>query len=708
MSTETHSCCANHPQKKEVVMTPENVSAIFTCPMHPEVRQVGPGTCPKCGMALEPLEVSLEDHSSEELQDMTRRFWWSAGLTAPLLWLAMSGQAGAWTQFILASPVVLWAGFPIFQRGWDSIKHRSLNMFSLISLGTAAAYLYSIWAAIQMQGDPMGVYFETAATIIALVLLGQVLELRARGQTSAAIRSLLGLAPKIARQVKEDGSEEDIPVEEIEVGAHIRVRPGEKIPVDGVIFSGSSSIDESMLTGESIPVEKEKGSSVIAGTLNGRGSFILTATRVGKETMLAQIVKMVSEAQRSRAPIQRMADLVSSYFVPAVVLVAIATFLIWYFFGPEPRLSSALVNAVAVLIIACPCALGLATPMSIMVGTGEGAKQGILVKNAEALETMEKVDTLVVDKTGTLTEGKPKVVGVEGLNGYSSDQVLEYAASLESGSEHPLAGAILLHTKEKRISYQAALEVKSITGKGIGGSGSGKKIFFGNLQLMKDLKVETAVMEKTAERFLSDGNTVMFLAVDSEPAGVIAVTDPIKETTPEAIRMLREEGIQIVMLTGDHPNAAHAIAKKLGITEVRAQVLPDQKLEEIKKLQAQGRFVAMAGDGINDAPALTQAQIGIAMGTGTDVAMQSAGITLVKGDLRAIARARKLSQSTMKNIRQNLFFALIYNLLGVPVAAGILYPFFGVLLSPMIASAAMSLSSVSVIANALRLKGSLK
>jgi P-type Cu+ transporter len=712
------------PQKAE----PSQEGVIYTCPMHPEIRQIGPGNCPICGMALEPAEVSLDvEETNPELLDMSRRFKFSLIFALPLLAFTMSellpvnpfahliySPMGNWIQLVLASPVVLWAGYPIFQRAFESLRNKSLNMFTLIGLGTGVAYLFSLLVTLapgvipssfQMHGGQVGVYFEAAAVIMTLVLLGQVLELRARGQTSAAIRSLLKLAPKTARRVNQDGSEEDVGVDSIALHEHLRVRPGERIPVDGRVITGHSVVDESMITGESLPIEKVLGSDVTAGTINGTGSFVFEATRVGKDTLLSQIVKMVSEAQRSRAPIQRLADLVSSYFVPAVIVVSILAFAVWAIVGPEPKLSYALVNAVAVLIIACPCALGLATPMSIMVGTGVGAHHGVLVKNAEALETLEKVDTLVVDKTGTLTEGKPKVVSIRSVSPWKEEEVLKYAAVLEQGSEHPLASAILQAAKDRSVQLQLKAEgFKSLTGRGVIAKASGKQVALGNLALMKEQGVNSAELTQLAQPLLAEGQTVVFLSVDGKAAGLIGVTDPIKATTPEAIRLLMEEGISVVMLTGDHPSTAEAVAQKLGIREFKAQVLPDRKGYEVKALQKQGKFVAMAGDGVNDAPALAQAQIGIAMGTGTDVAMQSAGITLVKGDLRAIARARRLSQATMRNIRQNLFFALIYNLLGVPVAAGLLYPFFGVLLSPMIASAAMSLSSVSVIGNALRLQ----
>lgn len=721
---------SSEPVSDEVSsVTGGDAAEIYTCPMHPEIRNKGPGACPICGMALEPLiPLTGEEKPDLELIDMTRRLWIGAGISIPLLVLTMSefipnnpfdaiimGSYFNWIQLGLASPVVIWAGLPIFKRGFDSIRSHNLNMFTLIALGTGVAYLFSVFATVfpamfpssfRMHNGQIGVYFEASAVIMTLVLLGQVLELKARGQTSAAIRSLLKLAPKTARKILANGTEEDVPVEAITVGDQIRVRPGEKIPVDGKILSGRSSIDESMITGESIPLEKGPLDNVSAGTVNGNsGGFVMEATRVGAETLLAQIVQMVADAQRSRAPIQRLADTVSAYFVPAVVLISVITFVVWAWVGPEPHFAYALVNAVAVLIIACPCALGLATPMSIMVGTGVGAQNGVLVRNAEALETFEKVDTLVVDKTGTLTEGKPKVIAVKALGGFTENRVLELAAILERGSEHPLASAVLAAVKERGFEVASdAKDFEAITGKGIKGRVVEERVSLGNLKLMQDLKVELTKFENLSKELLEDGQTVVFLAVNEKPAGLIGVADPIKSTTLEAIRMLKAEGLSIVMLTGDHHSTAQAVAKKLGITEVKSEVLPDQKSAAIKELQSQGRVVVMAGDGVNDAPALAQAQVGVAMGSGTDVAMQSAGITLVKGDLRGIVRARRLSQATMKNIRQNLFFALIYNFLGVPIAAGLLYPTFGLLLSPMIASAAMSLSSVSVIGNALRLR----
>jgi Cu+-exporting ATPase len=699
--------------------------ALYTCPMHPEVQQKGPGFCPKCGMALEPMVVTSEE-SNAELADMTRRFRVSLILTAPLLALAMSdlipGQPVQhavspsilkYLQLALSTPVVLLGGLPFFHRGWNSIVNRSLNMFTLIAIGTGVAYFYSVVAtffpgifpaSFRGHGSEVGLYYEVAAVIVTLVLLGQVLELRARSQTSSAIRALLGLAPKTARIIRPDGSEEEAPLDSIKPGDRLRVRPGEKVPVDGTVLEGRSSVDESMITGEPLPVEKQKGDPVTGATVNGTGSFVMKAERVGSETLLAQIVRMVSEAQRSRAPIQRLADVVASYFVPAVVVIAIITFVAWSLVGPEPRMAYAIVNAVAVLIIACPCAIGLATPMAIMVATGRGAAAGVLIKNAEALEVLEKVDTLVVDKTGTLTEGKPRVTRVVALQGFAESDLLQIAASLERGSEHPLAAAIVNAAKEKGLTLSDAEQFQSITGKGVVGKVEGRNVALGNDKLFEQLSLNARELIERAKDLRKEGETVMFVAVEGHAVGMLSVADPIKEATPEAIRVLHEEGIRIRMLTGDNRITAEAVARKLGIDEIDADVLPDQKSEVIKRLQAEGRIVAMAGDGVNDAPALAQAHVGIAMGSGTDVAIESAGITLVKGDLRGIARARKLSRATMRNIRQNLFFAFVYNVLGVPIAAGVLYPAFGLQLSPMIASAAMSLSSVSVIGNALRLR----
>jgi len=696
----------------------------YTCPMHPEIVRSEPGDCPTCGMALESRDAATEDNT--ELHDMTRRLWISTALALPVFMIAMvadllpqaipeslSMLTLQWLEFALATPVVLWSGWPIFQRGWMSLVNRSLNMFTLVALGVGVAWTYSMVAmllpgifppAMHTMGGLIPVYFEAAAVIMALVLLGQVMELRARSQTSAAIKLLLGLAPKTARIVRADGNEEDIPLEKVQPGDVLRVRPGEKVPVDGVVLEGSSALDESMVTGESIPVEKTKDARLIGATVNGTGSLLMRAERVGADTLLAQIVHMVSEAQRSRAPIQRLADVAAGYFVPAVVLSAFVTLAIWGLFGPEPRLAHAIVNAVAVLIIACPCALGLATPMSIMVGTGRGAQAGVLIKNAEALETMESVNTLVVDKTGTLTEGKPTLVSVISLAGFDEGEVLRLGASLERASEHPLAAAIVKGAQGKDINLTAVSEFRSITGKGVTGIVEGRTVALGNLKLFEELKIDAGDLPARADTLRGDGQTVMLLAIDGKAAGLLGVADPVKISTLEAIRALHGENIQVIMLTGDNRTTAEAVARKLGIDRVEAEVLPEQKASIVKQLQAQGRIVAMAGDGINDAPALAQAQVGIAMGTGTDVAMESAGITLIKGDLTGILRAVRLSRATMKNIRQNLFFAFIYNVLGIPVAAGVLYPFFGLLLSPMIAAAAMSFSSVSVISNALRLR----
>jgi len=713
---------ALEPVATPVISTREE----WTCPMHPEIVRPGPGTCPICGMALERRTVAVEDGPDPELVSMTRRFWISLALMIPLLVFVMGdmvpgeplrhllpAQVLAWGQLVLATPVVLWGGWPFFVRAWLSLVNRSLNMFTLIALGTGLAYAYSVVAVIapglfpasfRAHGGQVGLYFEAAAVITVLVLLGQVLELRARSQTSSAIKALLGLAPRTARRLHADGSEEDVPLEDVQPGDRLRVRPGEKIPVDGRVQKGASAVDESMVTGESIPVEKAPGSKVTGGTVNGTGGFVMVAERVGRDTLLAQIVQMVSEAQRSRAPIQRLADLVSSYFVPVVVAIAVVTAIVWGLIGPEPRMAYTLVNAVAVLIIACPCALGLATPMSIMVGTGRGATAGVLIRNAEALETLEKVDTLVVDKTGTLTEGKPALTSVTATDGRSEAEVLRLAASLERGSEHPLAAAIVSGAEQRGLTLSPAEEFRSVTGKGVTGRVDGRSVALGNQRLLDDLGVPLDGFGARAETLRSDGQTVMFVAVDGGVAGLVGVADPIKASTPEALSLLRAAGVHVLMLTGDSRATALAIARKLGIADVEAEVLPDQKSAVVKRLQAQGRVVAMAGDGVNDAPALAQAQVGIAMGTGTDVAMQSAGVTLVKGDLRGIVRARRLSQATMRNIRQNLFFAFVYNALGVPIAAGVLYPVFGLLLSPIIASAAMSLSSVSVIGNALRLR----
>ena len=692
----------------------------YTCPMHPQIVRDKPGNCPICGMTLEPRTVSLEDKESPELVDMTRRFWIGVVLTVPLFFLAMSDylpghpveriismQTKGWIELALATPVVLWGGWPFFVRGWQSVVNRSLNMFTLIGLGVAVAYAVDVSdrdSESFREGGVVPVYFEAAAVITTLVLLGQVLELKARSRTGAAIKALLGLAPKTARRIRKDGTEEDVPLDGVQPGDRLRVRPGDKIPVDGVVIEGTSSIDESMVTGESIPVEKHAGDRVIGATVNGTGSFVMQAERVGAETLLSQIVQMVAEAQRSRAPIQKLADVVAGYFVPIVIAVAIITFALWAMIGPQPRMAHALINAVAVLIIACPCALGLATPMSIMVAMGKGATAGVLFKNAEAIEVMRKVNTLVVDKTGTLTEGKPKLVSVTTTEGWEEPKLLRLAASLERASEHPLAVAIVGGAEERGIELTKVESFDSITGKGVRGKVDGQAVALGNRALLDELKIDVGDLVKKAETFRSDGQTVMFVVVDGRVAGLVGVADPIKTSTPEAIGQLHEEGIRIVMLTGDSRTTAEAVAKKLNIDEVVAEVLPDQKADAVKRFQTAGQVVAMAGDGINDAPALAQAQVGIAMGTGTDVAMKSAGVTLVKGDLRGILRARRLSRATMRNIKQNLFWAFVYNALGVPVAAGILYPFFGILLSPIIAAAAMSFSSVSVVGNALRLR----
>ena len=696
--------------------------AKWTCPMHPEIVRDAPGSCPICGMALEPMTITAEAPESHELRDMTRRFWVSAALAAGILVIAALGLGPGQvagrdlTQAIelaLATPVVLWGGWPFFVRGWESLVNRSLNMFTLIALGVAVAYVYSVAATLEPGIFPpsfrdgsgaVAVYFEAAASIVALVLLGQVMELRARSQTGAAIRALLRLAPKTARRVRDGGSEEDVPLEHVHPDDRLRVRPGEKIPVDGTVLEGKSAIDESMVTGESMPVEKSTGDRVIGATVNGTGSIIMRAERVGSNTLLAQIVNMVAQAQRSRAPIQRLADVVSGYFVPIVVGIAIVTAIVWATVGPEPRMPHAIVNAVAVLIIACPCALGLATPMSIMVATGKGATMGVLFRNAEAIEVMRKVDTLVVDKTGTLTVGKPKLMAVRPAFGWDEARALRFAAALEQGSEHPLAAAIVQGAAERGITPGTAQTFESLTGKGLRGVVDGHQVLLGNRVLLERAGVQPSLLATTAEELRQQGQTVMFLAVDGAVAAAFGVADPIKDTTPEAVRELHGDGIRIVMLSGDNRTTAEGVARRLNIDDVIPEVLPDEKVTVIKRLQSEGRVVAMAGDGINDAPALAQAQVGIAMGTGTDVAMESAGITLVKGDLRGILRARRLSRATMANIRENLFFAFLYNSIGVPIAAGILYPAFGILLSPMIAAAAMSFSSVSVIANALRLR----
>jgi Cu+-exporting ATPase len=696
----------------------------YTCPMHPQIVRDAPGSCPICGMALEPRVVTAED-DNPELADMTRRLWISIALAAPMLALMVSAfmhsmpmqhlfsaRIWAWIEFGLATPVVLWCGLPFFVRGWQSVVHRSLNMFTLIGLGTGSAYIYSVLATIVPQifpaslrgsGGQIDVYFEPAVVIVALVLLGQVMELRARSQTSSAIRALLGLAPKNARRLDDKGGEADVPIEQVEVGDRLRVRPGEKVPVDGIVVEGHSSIDESMISGEPIPVEKAAGATVTAGTVNSTGGFVMRAERVGADTLLSQIVKMVSEAQRSRAPIQRLADRVSSYFVPAVIVSAIVTFVVWLSAGPEPRFAHALVNAVAVLIVACPCALGLATPMAIMVGTGRGARAGILIRNAEALEIFCKVDTLIIDKTGTLTEGKPTLTSVIPQPGINESDMLQLVASLERSSEHPLAAAIVKGAEAKHLVLGDVTGFNSATGKGVTGTVSGKQLAVGNAELFKGFSIDPAPLLDRAEELRKQGQTVMLVAVDGQAGGIVGVADPVKESTPDAIRELRSAGMKVIMVTGDNATTAKAVADTLGI-DFRAGVLPQTKAEVVKEYQQKGAVVAMAGDGVNDAPALAQADIGIAMGTGTDVAMEAGSITLLKGDLRGILRARHLSKSTMRNIRENLFFAFVYNVVGVPLAAGVLFPAFGLLLNPMIAAAAMSFSSVSVIANALRLR----
>lgn len=698
----------------------------WTCPMHPEIIRDAPGSCPKCGMALEPKTVTAEEEESPELIDMTRRFKVSVVLTIPLVLIAMrhyipglsiidrflSPEIMKWIEIILATPVVLWGGWPFFVRGWQSIVTWNPNMFTLIGLGVSLAYVFSIVAALlpkifpvsfRSESGEVGTYFEAAAVIVTLVLLGQVLELRARTRTGAAIKALLGLAPKTARRIQ-DGNEEDVPLDQIKAGDLLRVRPGEKVPVDGTVTEGSSSVDESMISGEPIPVMKQSGDRVIGATVNGTGTLVMKAEKVGAETLLAQIVHMVAEAQRSRAPIQKLVDIVAGYFVQIVVSIAVLTFVVWAWIGPEPRMAYALVNAVAVLIIACPCALGLATPMSIIVAMGKGATGGVLFKNAEAIEVMKTVDTLVMDKTGTLTEGKPKLVKVVPAEGMEEKTLLHLAASIEMGSEHPLAAAIVAGAKERDILPSKVESFESLTGRGVTGMIDGRKIALGNRKLIDELGIAPGELPGKAESMRKEGQTAMFVAIDGKAAGILGVADPIKATTAEAIEKLHQEGIRVVMLTGDSRTTAEAVGKKLGIDEVMAEILPDQKAEIVKKLQAQGKIVAMAGDGINDAPALAQAHVGIAMGTGTDVAMQSAGVTLVKGDLRGIIRARLLSRATMRNIKQNLFFAFAYNSLGIPIASGVLYPFTGMLLSPIFAAAAMSFSSVSVVGNALRLR----
>ena len=766
-STRCHGKFTANPgqysSEKKPVIAAEHHGVTYTCPMHPEVRQQGPGACPKCGMALEPVSapaatsrteyvcpmhpeivrdapgacpvcgmaleprtVSMEEEENPELHDMTRRFWVATALAIPVFVSAMLAEfapermAGLidprirqWGELIIATPAVLWGGWPFYVRAWRSVATWNLNMFTLIGLGVAVAWVYSVVAtllpgifpaSVKMADGMVPVYFEAAAVITARVLLVQGLELRARSATASAIRMLPGLAPKTARLVREDGTETDTPLEQIKPGDRLRVRPGEKVPVDGVVIEGSSAVDESMVSGEPIPVSKRSGDKLIGATVNGTGGLLMRAERVGADTLLAQIVRMVAEAQRSRAPIQKLVDVVSAYFVLAVIFAAVLTFLVWEFWGPEPRLAHAVINAVAVLIIACPCALGLATPMSIMVGTGRGASMGVLIKNAESLEILCKIDTLVVDKTGTLTEGKPKLTTVEPAAGFDADTVLQLAASLERSSEHPLAAAIVRGAEERKITLTDVTEFDSRTGRGVVGKVAGKALALGNRKLLEEAGIDAGALHMRADALRQEGQTVMYLAIDGKPGGLIGVADPIKESTPEALDVLHKEGVTVVMLTGDNRVTAQAVATKLGIDQVQADVLPEQKAEIVKRLQAEGHKVAMAGDGINDAPALAQAQVGIAMGTGTDVAMESASVTLVKGDLRGIARARRLSRATMRNIRQNLFFAFIYNALGVPIAAGVLYPFFGLLLSPIIAAAAMSFSSVSVITNALRLR----
>jgi len=717
---------AADPQKylgaRQAETVPEGT--IYTCPMHPQIRQVGPGSCPICGMALEPEIAGTEVGPNPELVDMTRRFWIGLVLSLPVVALEMGGHLtnlhmllgknlSNWIQFVLATPVVLWAGWPFFVRGWQSLLTRNLNMFTLIAMGTGVAWLYSAVAALMPNLFPaafrdaegtVAVYFEAAAVITVLVLLGQVLELRAREATSGAIRALLDLAPKTARRVKGDGNDEEVSLDTIQVGDRLRVRPGDKVPVDGVVLEGRSALDESMVTGESMPVTKEKDARVIGGTINKFGSFVMRADKIGRDTLLSRIVQMVASAQRSRAPIQRLADQVSAWFVPMVIAVALIAFAAWAAFGPEPRFAFGLVAAVSVLIIACPCALGLATPMSIMVGVGRGAQAGVLIKNAEALERMEKIDTLVIDKTGTLTEGKPKVVAVKPAPGFDETQVLRLAASVERGSEHPLAAAIVAAAAERKLELLPVRDFDSPVGKGVTGIIEDKRLVLGNARFLAELNIDTSALSAEAERLRGDGATAIFLAVTGKLAGVIAIADPVKATTPDALRALAAEGIRVVMLTGDNRTTAQAVARRLGIAEVEAEVLPDQKSAIVEKLHRESRVVAMAGDGVNDAPALAAAEVGIAMGTGADVAIESASITLLKGDLTGIVKARTLSLAVMRNIRQNLFFAFIYNAVGVPVAAGALYPIFGVLLSPIIAAAAMALSSVSVVGNALRLR----
>ena len=729
MDPEVHKMGPGSCPKCGMALEPATVAAPatrteYTCPMHPEIVRSEPGNCPICGMALEPREITAEE-VNPELVDMTRRFWISVGLAVPLLALMVSGmfrsmplqhlfpaRVWAWTEFALATPVVLWCGWPFFVRGWQSVVNRNLNMFTLIALGTGAAYLYSVVATVlpfvfppsfRAEGGEIALYFEPAVVIIALVLLGQVMELRARSQTGSAIRALLGLAPKTAKRLNDQGGEADVQLDQVQVGDRLRVRPGEKIPVDGIVLEGHSSVDESMVSGEPIPVEKGVTAKVTGGTVNGTGGFVMRAERVGADTLLSQIVKMVSQAQRSRAPIQRLADRVASYFVPAVILAAVGTFIIWYLVGPQPRFAHALVNAVAVLIVACPCALGLATPMAIMVGTGRGAGAGILIRNAESLETFGKVNTLIIDKTGTLTVGKPTLDSILPQPGISESDLLQLVASLERSSEHPLAEAIVKGAEARKLALTDVQGFNSITGKGVKGNISGKQVAIGNTEMFRELGIDPAPLLTQADTLRKEGQTVMMIAVEGKAAGLVSVSDPIKDSTRNAISELKAAGLNIIMVTGDNATTARAVADRLGI-EFEADVLPAQKAEVVKKHQQQGSIVAMAGDGVNDAPALAQANIGISMGTGTDVAMEAGGITLLTGDLRGILRARRLSQSTMSNIRQNLFFAFIYNAVGVPLAAGVLFPFFGLLLNPMIAAAAMSFSSVSVIANSLRLR----
>ena len=717
-------CC--HHDHKEATPLPEGVDPneiTYICPMHPEVVKKGPGTCPICGMALEPETMTGDEGENPELTDFRKRFWLGLVLTLPVFFLEMgshlfglhglmSGTTSNWIQLVLATPVVLWAGWPFFERGWASVKSRNLNMFTLIAMGTGVAWIYSIIATLVPQvfpasfrgdGGAVPVYFEAAAVIVVLVLLGQMLELKARERTGGAIKALLGLAPKTAHRIDDNGDAEEIAIEDIQVGDLLRIRPGDKVPVDGVVTEGSSHIDESMVTGEPMPVEKETGSKVIGATVNANGSIIIRAEKVGRDTMLSQIVRMVADAQRSRAPIQRMADMVAGWFVPIVMLIAVIAFVTWILIGPAPAFSYALIAAVSVLIIACPCALGLATPMSIMVGVGRGAKIGVLIKDAEALETLEKVDTLIVDKTGTLTKGRPALTSIIASKGFEENELLTICASLEQGSEHPLAEAIVRAAHEQDIELPKALEFEAVTGKGVKGQVSGSSVALGNSKMMQTVGADISALLEQADSLRAEGATAMFVAVDGVGAGIIAVSDPIKETTPEAIKNLHKAGLKVVMLTGDNETTARSVAEKLGIDKVHADVLPEDKSRIVKELRAQGAIVAMAGDGVNDAPALAAAHVGIAMGTGTDVAMESAGVTLLKGDLNGIAEAINLSHATMNNIRQNLFFAFIYNAAGVPIAAGILYPVFGILLSPVVAAAAMSLSSVSVVGNALRL-----